>query len=384
MAYQELSEAAPADAANGGSPVVVGVVAAPGIALDLAQAVAEDLPERLAERFPDFEWHVEVGEGSPAEPSANVHELIDTVRRHLLEGGWHLAVGLTDLPLRSGRRPVTAHASATHGVGLVSVPGMGPLRLEKRLTAAVAALVEGLVGETAQAGDADELGRIGRARRRFEELRSPLGHARARDDGSVRFVGAAVGTNLRLVLGMVRANQPVRVIARLSRAVVGALGAGAFAITATNVWTIADAMGPPRLIAVALLSIVATVVALVVAHDLWQRTRDPRARERVVLFNLATACTLALAVVTMYLALFVIALLAGAVLITPEVLRENVNHGAGVGDYLKIAWLVAAIATIGGALGAMVESDAAVRDAAYRNRADARIEAAASEPGDGP
>lgn len=41
----------------------------------------------------------------------------------------------------------------------------------------------------------------------------------------------------------------------------------------------------------------------------------------------------------------------------------------------KLAWLVASLASLGGALGSMVESDTSVREAAYRSRADERTEA---------
>ena len=40
---------------------------------------------------------------------------------------------------------------------------------------------------------------------------------------------------------MVRASQPTQVVARLSRALVGALGTGAFALTSSNVWQLATA-----------------------------------------------------------------------------------------------------------------------------------------------
>jgi hypothetical protein len=63
------------------------------------------------------------------------------------------------------------------------------------------------------------------------------------------------------------------------------------------------------------------------------------------------------------------AIAAGAV-IPPAVFEMQLHHAVGVWDYLKLARLVSSLATIGGALGAAVESDRAVREAAYGYRDD--------------
>src|SRR3954453_1203526 len=97
-------------------PVVVGVVADPGVPRDLGEQLARELPGVLAEQFPDAEWRVELAEAEARAPSADTRELIESVRQRMLQNDWDLAIGITDLPLRAGRRPVTAHASATHGV----------------------------------------------------------------------------------------------------------------------------------------------------------------------------------------------------------------------------------------------------------------------------
>lgn len=41
------------------------------------------------------------------------------------------------------------------------------------------------------------------------------------------------------------------------------------------------------------------------------------------------------------------------------------HHAVDAADYLRLSWVVTSLATLGGALGAAVESDEAVRAAAY-------------------
>jgi hypothetical protein len=79
--------------------------------------------------------------------------------------------------------------------------------------------------------------------------------------------------------------------------------------------------------------------------------------------------TIALGTAALYVALFVVSLLGAAALIYPAALKESVGHGVGVGDYLRLAWLVATIATVGGVLGSLIDSDTAIRNAVYHPRA---------------
>jgi hypothetical protein len=66
---------------------------------------------------------------------------------------------------------------------------------------------------------------------------------------------------------------------------------------------------------------------------------------------------------------------AAASLIPLGVFESKLGHSVNFGDYLKLAWLVSSLATIGGALGSVIESDLAVREAAYRYHLDVRTEA---------
>lgn len=99
-----------------------------------AETLAEDLPRALREHVDRAtDWRAEVCETDPADASAQPSELTEAVRRHLLDSGWQMGIGLTALPLRVDRRPVATTASASHGVGLVSIPALGAIGVEERL-----------------------------------------------------------------------------------------------------------------------------------------------------------------------------------------------------------------------------------------------------------
>lgn len=349
-----------------GQGIVIGVVASHDDR-GRAEKLVESLPRSLGEQVDSrTDWRAEVCEAEPADVSARASELTESVRRQLLDRGWQMGIGLTALPLRVGRRPVATTASATYGVGLVSIPALGAVGVDERLHHAAVDLVSGLLGEGAADGPDD--GRDERLRIRSAELAAELPVGTGTRRGSLRFTQLAVSGNLRLLAGMIRANRPARVMGRLSRSATAALGTGAYALSSSGIWTIAHTSTWPRLVAVGALSMLMILVSLVVAHGLWERSADDAARERVVLFNVVTITTLAIGIAALFLALVLILALAAAVTIPPAAFHEQVSASPTVGEYARLAWFAASVATVGGALGSLVESDQAVRDAAYRPR----------------
>ena len=276
--------------------VVLGLVAPSGMPREVADQIAAELPGQLESHVGDVNWQVRVAEAERADTTPDTEALKQAVRRRMRDEGWDLAVGLTDLPLRANRRPVIAHASAMYRVGLLSVPALGARSVPRRAMQAVLNLVEGLLGEEVGRGsEPGEASRTRRMRNRLDELRSPLGRGRADKDRTIAFVGATLRGNLRLLVGMVRANQPARVIARLSRALAVSLGTAAYAMTSSGIWVLSYGMAWPRLALLGAASIITLCVVLVLAHGLWERASGQDDREAVVLFNLATSATLGLA-----------------------------------------------------------------------------------------
>ena len=195
--------------------VVIGLVAGPGAPATLAQQLVGDLEAELRAKDPEIGWRLEVRVDPLVEPPATGTELIDATREVLLDADWDLALCLTDLPLRVGRRSVVAHASPVQGVGLVSVPALGAVSTWKKARAAVLGLVDDLLGEPEDTDD-DPEDAAEWAERRTRRLRA-LG-ADVDDDSVVSFTARVLTGNLGLLLGMVRANRPWRLAAKLSRA----------------------------------------------------------------------------------------------------------------------------------------------------------------------
>jgi hypothetical protein len=346
--------------------VVLGVVVAPGLAQDVTAKVAADLEDDLLQSHGAVHWRTELIVDRLVEPPVPTTEIFAAARRRLLEGDWDLGVVVTDLPLRLGGRPVLRHVSPTHGIAIVSLPALGAIHLRRRLRRTLVELVGELVGDSDESRNGD--GPLVRLRRSWQQnvLRELATETAHRPGGlQLLFVPAVVLSHVRLLSGMVRANRPWRFAARLYAALVAALAVGAYAIIAADIWRLSAAMESWRLAILSLVSISATIAAVIAAHGLWERSRDPRVREQVVLFNIATTSTVAIGILTLYLALFVLSLAGAALLITPRVLSDSIGRSAGFGDYAALAWFAASFGTIGGALGAGLESREAVREAAY-------------------
>jgi hypothetical protein len=120
----------------------------------------------------------------------------------------------------------------------------------------------------------------------------------------------------------------------------------------------------------------ATAATLIVGAELWEFTAAPGVRKQVMLFNIATVVTVVLGVTVLYAALYLLALVAAFWFVVPQVFTNAVGHPASIRDYFELAWLTCSLAMIGGALGAALETEDAVREAAYVRRSDKQTEKA--------
>ena len=121
-------------------------------------------------------------------------------------------------------------------------------------------------------------------------------------------------------------------------------------------------------------SIALAVAWLVIDGELWDRPDDDssRARERSRLYNASTVVTLTAGVLICYLALYVVNLVWAFFVFDPALMGGYLDASLGYGDLFVLAWFVASAATVGGGLGSGLESDEAIRAAAYSKREEDR------------
>ncbi|MEU4483036.1 hypothetical protein AB0F68_34035 [Micromonospora sp. NPDC023966] len=358
---------------TGRGSVVVGVVAAPGAAADLAREATTELADRLRNRVPEVDWAVRLQVARLVEGPADLGQLIEAARRRMLAEGWSLVLCVTDLPLQTARRPVVAHASTTHGVAVLSMPALGPVAVARRMAEAGDRLLAALLGDTDAVGDPARAGSRRRrlaTGRRARELGARVNHQAS----GIGLLAGVIGGNLRLLLGMLRANRPWRLAVRLSRLLVGAFATAVFALVTSDIWQLSAALGNLRHALLAAGSVLAVVLTMVLGARLWERVpRDPGAREQVVLFNVVTVLTVVIGVLALYVALAALTIIGAIALVPWDLLAESTGRPAGVAHQVKLGWLASSLATVGGALGAGLESDSAVREAAYRYQPDAQL-----------
>ena len=338
------------------SPSSILLIADPGAPAAIAERLADSLPNALADRAAaEGRWDVSVRHQSyPLDEHAEVSEVIRTIDP--AGETEDIVIYLTDLTRRLGTTPVIADISLQNRFGLISLPGLGGWSIDRR----VRKLAQTVVAEVTS---------------RSEKKHRPATRLTRTQDGDVvRYIAPAGLSRLRLLVGMVYANRPWRLAAGMSKMLMAAFAAGAVSLAYPTTWQLSDTMGPWRLSATTILATVAMIAWLIIDHKLWERPPSADERQRAVLYNAATVVTLTVGVVILHIGLFVLLLLTAWWTLPPQMVAQNIGHPVFPSTLLLMAWLVAAVATLGGALGSGLEDDKAVKAAAYGVRQRQRFD----------
>lgn len=289
-------------------------------------------------------WDITVVSEPFTTGSEDVDIAVARLQDQARQRNWDLVVGLTELPLHDHEgRHLLVETDTEQRTAVLSLPALGGgFRMHARARRAVHSLVGDMAAPKTQ-----------------DEQRVALPQLRGR---------------WRLLLGMVLANRPWRLVPGLKSALVAALATGAVATINSTVWLLAGSLSWWRLVVATIASVALVVAWLVIDGELWDRPDDdsPQSRERSRLYNASTVVTLLVGVLICYVALFVVNLMWAFFVLDPSVMGSYLHARIGYGDLVVLAWFVASAATVGGGLGSGLESDEAIRAAAYSKREEDR------------
>ncbi|POX61372.1 hypothetical protein C3492_23120 [Streptomyces sp. Ru62] len=365
---------------------VVALLADPDAPTQIARRIARVLPDRLADKSGrGRRFDVEV----VSEPFTAGTEDLSTLTRRIMDRAraehWDVVVALTDLPLHSHGRKLVVDLSHEHGLALLSLPSLGGLRLQGRALRAVEEAVLSLA--TPRATGEEEPSRR-HSLGRFASRLAPIhpGPIDEEETADLRYVVSGPGGYLRVLSGMVRANQPWRLVPGLSKALAAALATGAVATVNSTIWSLATSLSTPRLVIATVGSVALMIGWLIVDANLWHRSTDasPEERKRTALYNASTVVTLGIGVVVCYAGLMVINLVWALFILNDKAFVSMTRTPLHATEYWTLSWFVASVATVGGALGSGLESDEAIRAAAYSKREQERRRMLADDHDDQP
>ncbi len=321
------------------------------------------LPARLVDELLEWAGTHE----SPYELSLNSQSIplcpdgtldLETVRGWSRDHGTHAAVIVTEIPRRNGARPTIAALFPANSLVVISLPALGFHDLPGRLQRAVLGSLDVVTNPTVY--DEED-----------PEVDFGVVHRVDEGDGGHYYDVASpmlLAGKMRLVLGMVRTNEPLRTAPKLSGALAAATAAGAFGVFFSSIWKMADALPSWRLGLITVMAIVVMVAWLIFGHGLWERRRRMGSLMEANIYNASTVVTLLLTVSLLYLVLFLVIFVAAVTVIESSFLAESLGKHGTIRNYLNIAWLSASMGTVAGAVGSSFDSNVDVRKLTHGRR----------------
>lgn len=375
----------------GNRPLRVGVVAAPGLPATKVRQIYKELAGFLHYHVDDRRlWQISLEVDPLLGSQDDTTRLLAKAAEHKKNRYWDYVVCVTDLPLWRSRRLTTAEASTSYNSAVLCLPSLGAILLARRLRESFVQLVNELHhGSSVEARNQQQKhAQKQRKQRRRHGLRNhnsralvshnllerltPIKREQPQEDEhdiDVRYIPTPrTRAIFKILIGMVRVNQPFYIVPTFRRILAVAFATGAYALLFKTLWTLSDVYSAYRLIAFMTSAIIAMVTWLMIDHDLWAKRPGGGSRVLALLHNLTTIITLLFGVISYYGILFAFFLFAVLMLVTPDLFRETLGHDVNLTSYILLAWLATSVSTVAGALGASLESSDTVHNATYGHR----------------
>lgn len=353
----------------------IGIIAAPGLAKRLANIYYGTLPDILNKQFDENEeWHIETIEDPLAGSAESVYEIHSAIETYINSHDWDYVVSLTDLPIFEDKNVVAVDINKTNGAIIISLPAYGWRPLRKRVSQTIAESIR-VVAHSYSTVHSDSKGKVINKNLQKQFPLAPLkviDTAVGNDDTvHLRYlVEPHLNGSIRLVIGMTFANNPLNMMRSLNNSVALAFTTGAFGLVFTTMWNLSYIFSNLRLLSISIAAIVAMVLWIVLAHQLWEKPPKNQSKRITHLYNFTTIVTLLVSVFIYYLTLMLLFLITAVTIIPPDFLGKTIGLSglAGPVNYIELAWFAASIAIVAGTIGVGLTNVTLVKESTYGYR----------------
>lgn len=394
---KNLNEASPSSKSsqNSSAPsLTFGIIAAPEAASEIAHILAAELSDRLAEYVDEqISWEIKVMVDPFTGAASSASSIMNEVEELKQRNGWDYAVGISDLPFFKGRQLLAAEADEERKIAQISLPSLGSYQIARRVQEAILQLASEMHYGSSEAGrrqqeersaqkgsSEGEYLRSGDARKlvekRWAERITPIHRVpppESRVYSGVQYViPSRLNGYLRVTIGMVGANHPMKIFTAFQSVIATAFTTGAFALIFPTLWTLADRYEVWRSIVLMISAIIGLTAWIIISHNLWEKKASRSKFTPVMrnLYNLTTVMTLGIGVIFYYLVLLLCFFFAMLLFIPLPMVETDagVGHAVGPWYFFSLAWITTSLATWIGALGAGLADEEKVLRATYGHR----------------
>lgn len=329
----------------------------------------------------NHEWQIETIIDPLTGSAETVQKIFRKISDYQNNNEWQYTIGLTDLPIIRNGNAVAFDINSSNGASLISIPSYGWRPIKKRLQRSILGIIDAIdeynESNMKQAEGEDESEQQLNAQFPFSNLVTKTEYFEDTDSKhTLYYVSSNTKGSFRLISGMTFANNPFNMLKSLSNVVAIAFTTGAFGIVFTTMWNLSFVYSAWRMLLIMLVAILGMMVWIIVAHNLWESSKESNNKQITMLYNLTTTLTLTVSIVFYYLILFCLFLLASLVVLPPGYLGQTLqlNGPASFITYINLAWFATSISTVAGAIGAGLNNESQILESTYGYRQKQRYQ----------
>lgn len=347
--------------------IKIGLIAAPGFATDITKNIEKAFKKMLRENIStNIDWELKIQINSVTGSAEHVHKCVDFANKIKEKNDWDYAICITDLPSMSNAKTVVSDLSSENKTGLISLPALGWIKLQKKLCHSLLFMVKSFYYST-QFTNNIYIKDYKKAMP--EKIKKVEPNEKGSTDNRFIYQSIIVGF-MKLICGMTFANRPWKAIFSFKKILALSFATGTYISIFSTPWQLSSEFSILRFVFLTIISLGGIMFWLIYAHHLWEHPSSKSQRKYRYIYNATTFFTLLSINILNYLFLFILLSLS-AYFFVPNSLFETMttsNTNNNFQNFIRLSWFTTSVGLLAGAFGSTMEKEEVVQEMAYSSR----------------